>query len=185
MTRLRKGMLVGMLVGLISGYGSGGVLAQSSKECDPVSVKPVKLEAWVSRRYARELKPLRREFAAMGNTRVRLWVYPGNNPSRVVAVGRCVPAYIARHALRKALQLSGGVTRLVHQGFISSHWIGIATSLFDEGSQKSITQSQLERLMDDSLDTLEFQELYREFTPQDDEVQAFGLHLPNPKLLEK
>ena len=53
----------------------------------------------------------------MGKTRVTLWVYPVENPSKIVAIGRCVPAYIARHTLRKTIEYYGGVKALVHQGF--------------------------------------------------------------------
>ncbi len=154
-------------------------------DCQPVQEKPVKIEAWMSKRQEPVLQLIREEFAEMGHTRVTLWVYPAENPSKIVAIGRCVPAYIARHVLRKTLEFSGDVQSLVHQGFFSSHWIGIGTSLFDEVSQQPINKEQLDQLLDDSLDTLEFQALYRQFTKQDETVKAFGLSLPNPKLLQK
>ncbi len=74
----------------------------AEKNCVSISHKPVKLEAWVSKRYEKDLKNIRKEFAEMGNTVVGLFVYPAENPSRIVAIGRCVPAYIARHILAKA-----------------------------------------------------------------------------------
>ena len=154
-------------------------------ECPSVESKPVKIEAWMSKRYGKDLKQLRKEFAAMGNTRVTLWVYPAENPSKTVAIGRCVPAYIARHILRKAQEYSGGVNALVHQGFVSSHWVGVSTSLFAETSLSPITGQQLTHLMDDSLDTSEFQLLYRKFTIQKKKVKAFGLMLDNPQLLKE
>ena len=73
-------------------------------ECPFIDGKPVKIEAWLSKQYEKNLRQLRKEFSAMGNTRVTLWVYPAENPSKVVAIGRCVPAYIARHTLRKAVE---------------------------------------------------------------------------------
>ena len=36
-----------------------------------------------------------REFKEMGNTKVGLFIYPAENPSRIVAIGRCVPVHIA------------------------------------------------------------------------------------------
>ena len=127
---------------------------------------------------------MRKEFAAMGNIRVTLWVYPAENPSKIVAIGRCVPAYITRHTLQKAMEYSGGVNALVHQGFISSNWIRVGTSLFAESSFQSISQDQLDRLMDDSLDTQQFQSIYRQFTIQKKKAKAFGLLLDNPKLMK-
>jgi len=155
-----------------------------ASECPPIESKGVKVEAWMSKRYGKNLREVRKEFGAMGSTRVTLWVYPAENPSKTVAIGRCVPAYIARHTLRKAIEYSGGVNALVHQGFISSHWIGVGTSLFAEDSLQSITPDQLARLMDSSLDTHQFQSLYRQLTVQSDKVKAFGLTLDNPKLMK-
>ena len=159
----------------------GTVFAE--KDCESISRKPVKLEAWISKRYEKDLKKIRKEFGEMGNTVVGLFVYPAENPSRVVAVGRCVPAYIAQYILAKARKYSLGTTHLVHQGFVSSHWTGIGTSLFSENSMNAITPEQLARLMDDSLDTDSFQEIYRKLTRQPKKVSAFGLLLYNPKYM--
>jgi hypothetical protein len=162
------------------------VEASAQKSCEPVTEKPVKIEAWMAKPQAPVFKFIRSDFAEMGHTRVTLWVYPASeNPSRIVAVGRCVPAYIARHVLGKAIEFSGGVQSLVHQGFVSSHWIGIATSLFAEGSLRDISQEQLDQLLDESLDTQEFHALYRSFSRQEAKVKAFGLTLANPKLLKE
>ena len=155
----------------------------AEKDCESISRKPVKLEAWVSKRYEKDLKKIRKEFGEMGNTVVGLFVYPAENPSRVVAVGRCVPAYIAQYILAKARKYSLGTTHLVHQGFVSSHWTGIGTSLFSENSMNAITPEQLARLMDDSLDTDSFQKIYRKLTRQPKKVSAFGLLLDNPKYM--
>jgi hypothetical protein len=100
------------------------------------------------------------------------------------AIGSCVPAYIGRHMLRKAIEYSGGVSSLVHQGFFSSNWIGLGTSLFAESSFRPITKDQLMALMDTSLDTQNFQKTYRQLTMQKKKIKAFGLMLKNPKLLE-
>ena len=153
------------------------------KDCESISRKPVKLEAWVSKRYEKDLKKIRKEFGEMGNMVVALFVYPAENPSRVVAVGRCVPVYIAQHILAKAQKYSLGTSHLVHQGFVSSHWTGIGTSLFSENSMNAITPEQLARLMDDSLDTDSFQKMYRKLSRQSKKVSAFGLLLDNPKYM--
>ena len=155
-----------------------------SEECSPIEDKPVKVEAWMSKQYEKSLRQIRNEFSAMGNTRVTLWVYPAKTPSKIVAIGSCVPAYIGRHMLRKAIEYSGGVSSLVHQGFFSSNWIGVGTSLFAESSFRPVTKNQLMSLMDASLDTKKFQETYHQLTMQQKKIKAFGLMLSNPKLLE-
>ena len=68
--------------------------------------------------------------------------------------------------LRQAMEYSGGVNSLVNQGFFSSNWIGVGTSLFSENSLRPITQDQLIGLMDVSLDTQQFQKIYRQLTTQ-------------------
>jgi len=155
-----------------------------NEDCSPIDEKPVKVEAWMSKQYKKSLRKIRNEFSAMGNTRVTLWVYPAKNPSKIVAIGSCVPAYIGRHMLRKAIEYSGGVSSLVHQGFFSSNWIGVGTSLFAESSFRPVTKGQLTTLMDTSLDTQKFQETYRQLTAQQKKIKAFGLTLGNPKLLK-
>ena len=68
--------------------------------------------------------------------------------------------------LRQAMEYSGGVNSLVNQGFFPSNWIGVDTSLFSENSLRPITQDQLIGLMDVSLDTQQFQKIYRQLTTQ-------------------
>lgn len=157
--------------------------AVAEEDCLSISHKPVKLEAWLSKRYEKYLHSIRKDLGGMGNTVVGLFVYPAENPSRVVAIGRCVPAYIAQHVLSKAGEYKLGTTHLVHQGFVSSHWTGIGTSLFSENSMNLITPQQLTALMDDTLDTESFHAMYRKFTRQPEKVPAFGLMLDNPKYL--
>lgn len=152
--------------------------------CRPVEERPVKIEAWISKKDMKHYRSVRNNLEAMGTTIAALWSYPGKNPSRVVAIGRCVPAYIARHALQQALVYYGDVNSLVHQNFISGHWIGLGTSLFAEDAQQPINKKQLRALLDPVLDTFQFQTLYRQLTAQDETVSAFGQTLPNPKLMK-
>ena len=155
----------------------------NTQVCSSLDDKTVKVEAWMSKQYEKHLRQIRNEFSAMGNTQVSLWVYPAKNPSKIVAIGSCVPAYIGRHMIRRAIEYSGGVSSLVNQGSFSSNWIGIGTSLFSENSFRPVTQKQLIQLMDVSLDTQQFQKIYRQLTKQQKKVKAFGLLLNNPKFL--
>ncbi|MDH5763367.1 MAG: hypothetical protein OEZ51_10320 [Nitrospinota bacterium] len=176
---------------MTAGLGLAGVVltlcitpGYGDEPCRPVEERPVKIEAWISKKDMKNHRALRREFEAMGTTYATLWPYPGKNPSRVVAIGRCVPAYIARHALQQALIYYGDVKSLVNQSFISGHWIGLGTSLFAENSQQPINREQLRNLLDPALDTFQFQALYQQLTAQDEQISAFGQMLPNPKLMK-
>ena len=46
-------------------------------------ISQLKVEAWLSKQYEKELRQLRKEFAAIGHVRVTLWVYPAGNPSKI------------------------------------------------------------------------------------------------------
>ena len=149
-------------------------IGYAKDECPPIHHQYVKVEAWLSKKFKKEYASIRREFAELGNTKVGLFVYPSENPSRVVAIGRCIPAFLAQHFIKKAWKYSLGTTHLVHQGFVSSRWAGVGTSLFSENSMSAITPKQLNQLMDETLDTESFQAMYRSLTVQKEKVSAFG-----------
>jgi hypothetical protein len=177
-------LLTVVMLGVIFLFTGIGHVYPKTPDCTLIENKPVKVEAWLSKRYEKQLAQLRKEFVAMGSTRVTLWVYPAENPSKIVAIGSCIPAYIARHILIKTLEYYGDVRGLVHQSFFSSNWIGLGTSVFSENSIQPISSDKLKQLMDDSLDTSQFQLLYRQLTIQEEKVRAFGLLLDNPKLMK-
>ena len=168
-----------MLLGC-TGYPA---MAYPKPECRSLEEQPIKLEAWLSKQYRADFGYLRKEFAAIGDTEVVLWEYPAENPSEVIAIGRCVPAFIARYAIQKALTYTKGVKNLVHQGFLHPHWMGIGTNLFSEWAQQPVTPEQVKSLLDDTLSTREFQNLYRQYTNQDEMISGFGMQVPNPKLM--
>tara|TARA_B100000686_G_scaffold349455_1_gene442878 strand:+ start:2352 stop:2906 length:555 start_codon:yes stop_codon:yes gene_type:complete len=176
---------IGLVVGVVWLVIESDELVNAMPKCQPLDKRPVKLEVWLSKKYQGDFRYLRKEFGAMGDTKVALWLYPAENPSGSVAIGRCVPAFIARHALQRAMAHTKGVKSLVHQSFFSPHWIGVGTSLFSELSQKKVTTEQVDSLLDDTLTTREFQELYREYTEQEEVVMGFGIEIPNPKLMGK
>ena len=153
--------------------------------CFETNKNKVRVEAWLSKKYEKNYFDIKKEFKEMGRARVGLFIYPAENPSRIVAIGRCVPVHLAQHFLKKAEKYSIGTTHLVNQGFVSSHWSGLGSSLFSENSMNPITPEQLALLMEDNLDTQSFHALYKSFTVQKKKVPAFGLILDNPKLLSE
>jgi hypothetical protein len=158
-------------------------LSCANASCPNITNSNVKVEAWLSKKYEPSYLDIIKEFKVMGKTKVGLFIYPAENPSRIVAIGRCVPVHLAQHFLSKAKKYSLGTTHLVNQAFISSNWSGLGSSLFSENSMNPITTNQLSMLMDKSLDTHSFHSLYKSFTVQRKKVSAFGLTLDNPKLL--
>ena len=158
------------------------MVTQAETECQTVKKKKVKVEGYISKKFRKERKKIAKEFIEMGDTRTALRAFPMGNASDVVAVGRCVPAYIARHVLATAIKYTGGVGSLVVQDFVHGHWIGIGTTMFDEPSQRKVTTEQVNQLLNPDLDDNNFHALYRKFSKQNELVPFFGLDVPNAKI---
>ncbi len=151
----------------------------NATDCESLDKKPIKIEAWVAKKFKKEKKAIKEELASLGNTKVRLRVFPMKEPAHVVGIGKCVPAYLARHALKNAMKYAGGVKMLVDQNLLSNHWVGIGTMNFDEYSQRAISEHKLKNLLDESLDTPAFQKLIAEYSKPKKTFKAFGREVPN------
>ena len=112
----------------------------AEEPCEPVETKNVKIEGWISRKFKKDMPVILKEFGAMGNTLVDVKPFPMGEASGVIAIGRCIPAHIARHLLENTFKYTVGVTALVNQSFVSPHWFGIGTTIFDEPAQKKVTE---------------------------------------------
>ena len=177
----KKSLTVCVVLLLTLGFAAPKALAQTTEECVSVEKKRVKVEGYISKKFKKNRKTIYKEFAEMGHTRIALRPFPMGDTAKVVAIGRCVPAYIARHVLQMTLKYTSGVESLVTQAFISGHWFGVGVTMFDEPSQQKVSPEQVQQLLDPSLSTDEFQALYRKFSIQDDTVPYFGLRTKNVK----
>ncbi|WP_282012464.1 hypothetical protein [Nitrospina watsonii] len=161
-----------------------GAAEEEQKPCEPVETKKVKIEGYINREHTREKRQIIKEFVEIGHTEARIRPFPMGKTAKVVAVGRCVPAYIARHVLNTSLKYTEGIESLVNQAFLHSHWIGIATTIFDEPSQQTVTPEQVEQLLNPDLGDDEFHALYQKFSIQDDTVPFLGQRKENVKKVD-
>ena len=168
-----------VVLGLV---GASAVFAE--EKCEPVDKKRIKIEGFISKSYRKQRKQVFKEFGEIGSTRVALRVYPMGETSKVIAVGRCVPVYIAQHIIKKSMQYSTGVESLVQQPFIHSHWVGVGVTMFDEPSQQIVSADQVQQLLKQDISDEEFHSLYRELAIPDDRVPYFGLQVPNVKIAQ-
>lgn len=166
-----------MVIGLMS---ASPVFA--AEECEPVDKKRIKVEGYISKSFRKQRKQVFKEFAGAGSTSVRLKVYPMGETSKVIAIGRCVPAYIAQHIIKKSIEYSTGVESLVQQQFVHSHWVGVGVTMFDEPSQQIVSAKQVFQLLTPDLSDEEFHSLYRKLSVPNDLVPFFGLKSPNVKI---
>lgn len=176
---------VAIVAVLMAVFGNPLQSARAETECESLDKKPVKVEAWISKKFRNEEKTVKAELESLGNTNVVLKVFPMNDPDKVLAIGRCVPVEIARLAIQVSLKYTGGIASLVDQNMFSPNWIGIGTMAFDKFSQQKIDAEQLKQLTDGSLSHQEFQELYRKLATPSDRARAWGVDVPNPKNLRK
>jgi hypothetical protein len=162
--------------------GASPVFAE--EECEPVDKKRIKIEGYISKSFRKQRKQVFKEFGEIGSTRVALRVYPMGETSKVIAVGRCVPAYIAQHIIKKSMEYSTGVESLVQQQFIHTHWVGVGVTMFDEPSQQLVSADQVKQLLKQDISDEEFHVLYRKLSVPNDLVPFFGLKSPNVKIAQ-
>ena len=170
-----------MAFGLMLWMAGTAQAAEAPKPCEAVDTKGVKVEGYISKKFKRQKRAIVKEFGEMGHTRTAIRPFPMGETAKVIGIGRCVPAYIARHVMAKALKYTSGIESLVNQTFLHTHWIGIGTTTFDEPSQQLVTQEQVKQLMDPALGDEAFHALYRKFSVQDETVPYFGRTPKNVK----
>ena len=153
----------------------------AEKQCEPVDKKRIKVEGYISKSFRKQRKQVFKEFAEMGSTRVALRVYPMGETSKVIAIGRCVPVYIAQHIIRKSMEYSTGVESLVQQQFVHTHWVGVGVTMFDEPSQQLVSADQVQQLLKQDISEEDFHVLYRKLSVPNKLTPFFGLQVPNVK----
>ena len=77
-------------------------LGFAKETCFSNNKDSLKVEAWLSKEHEKNYLDIQKEFRQVGKTRVGLFIYPAENPSRVVAIGRCTPVHIAQYFLNKS-----------------------------------------------------------------------------------
>ncbi|MDH5763364.1 MAG: hypothetical protein OEZ51_10305 [Nitrospinota bacterium] len=173
-----------MALGLMLWMTGIAQAAEEVKPCKPVEQKDVKVEGYISKKFKKQQRAILKEFKEIGHVRTAVRPFPMGDTAKVIAIGRCVPAYIARHVMATTMKYTSGIGVLVQQAFLPTHWIGIGTTTFDEPSQQEVTPEQVKQLMNPELGDEEFHKLYREFSVQDDLVPYFGLQKENAKKVD-
>lgn len=129
--------------------------------------KGVLVEVFLSPDHRDDIPAIKRDLEAVAVTRVRTQVFRLGHPPKNIAIGRDVPAEVARLAIQLAVDYNGGVEFLLPEyRFFPSH-VAIGTSAFDEASQIPITPEGLAQLREPQLTTEAFHELYRRLTSED------------------
>ena len=129
--------------------------------------KKILVEIFLSPDQKKNLEMIKNELQAVSITRITVQFFRLGHPPQNIAIGRNIPATVARLAIQLAMTHNGGVKYLLPQYRLFPDYIAIGTSAFDESSQIPILPKNLERLTNPSLSTPEFHSLYRSLTGED------------------
>ena len=141
---------------------------QADAACDKSKTTICTIEMWLSHKQKKRKKELRdflksRSIKVLRHT-VQYWKPRGGHPPTNIAIGSAVSAEDARLVIDLATQYNDKVDMLIVQSLNPPNYAAIATSAWDENSQISITEQDLEALKDPKLTTEEFHTLYRKLT---------------------
>jgi len=131
------------------------------------------VEIFLSADRKEDLDEIKRAFEAVSVTRVRAQFFRAGNPPQNIAIGKSVPASVARLAIRLAIAYNRGVKHLLPEYRYFPDHIAIGTSAFDEASQIPVRPEDIERLSDPALTTEQFHELYRNLTGEDKRLPTY------------
>jgi len=123
-----------------------------------------RVEVVLANQYRGDLAAIKKDFVDAGLPNVHIQFTRSGQPPPNIGIGRNVPAESARAAMRLAIKYNGGVNVLLPAYLFPPMFITIASSNFDDTVEYRIDDDALGQLLDPSLDTEKFHELYRKFT---------------------
>ena len=123
-----------------------------------------RVEVVVAAQYKNEQDSLKREFVEAGLVNVHVQFARRGNPPTNIGLGSQVPADKAREAIRLALKYNRTVSILLPEHLFPPRFVTIASSNFDDTVEYPIQEEDLSHLLDSSLTTEQFHDLYRRLT---------------------
>jgi hypothetical protein len=140
---------------------------------DPAANSNILVEIFLAPDRRGDLDVIEKAFEAVSITRIRTQFFRLGHPPENIAIGKNVPAPVARLAIRLAVTHNGGVKYLLPQFRFFPEHIAIGTSAFDEASNIPIRPEDLDRLSDPALTTSQFHTLYRHLTGEDKRLPTY------------
>jgi len=131
------------------------------------------VELFLAKERKDDLDAIKKEFEALGITRIRPQFFRLGNPPENIAIGKDIPADVARLAIRLAITYNRDIKFLLPEYRFFPDQIVIGSSAFDEKSQIPIGAEDLKKLSDPALTTAQFHELYRHLTGEDKRLPTY------------
>jgi len=132
---------------------------------DDRPVAPVsRIEVVLAHHYKGQVSALTEEFAQAGMPNVHFQFARQGQPPQNIGMGRAVPADKAREAIRLALKYNLGVGILLPERLFPPRFVTIASSNYDDTVEYPISKEDLAHLLDPSLTTEQFHDVYKQLT---------------------
>lgn len=131
------------------------------------------VELFLAKERKGDLDAIKKEFEALGITRIRPQFFRLGNPPENIAIGKDVPADVARLAIRLAVTYNRDIKFLLPEYRFFPDQIVIGSSAYDEKSQIPIGAEDLKKLSDPALTSVQFHELYRHLTGEDKRLPTY------------
>lgn len=135
--------------------------------------RKILVELFLARERKGDIDKIKQELEALSITRIRPQFFRLGNPPQNIAIGKNIPAPVARVALQLAITYNGGVKYLLPEYRYFPDHIVIGSSAFDEASQIPVTSEDVEKLLNSNLSTDEFHALYRHLTGEDVQLPKY------------
>ena len=155
-----SGTMVAVMLALSVSMGCAIVLWADDRPVAPVS----RIEVVLAYHYKGQVSALAEEFAQAGMPNVHFQFARQGQPPQNIGMGRAVPADKAREAIKLALKYNLGVGILLPERLFPPRFVTIASSNFDDTVEYPISKEDLARLLDSSLTTEQFHDVYRQLT---------------------
>lgn len=173
-------ILCGLLVCLsMSGFMSAVVKAEEQRiirtdvKEDQEANRKILVELFLAKERKGDIDQIKQELGALSITRVRPQFFRLGNPPPNIAIGKNIPASVARVAMRLAITYNGGISYLLPEFRYFPDHIVIGSSAFDESSQIPVAPEDVEKLLNPELSTEEFHALYRHLTGEDVQLPKY------------
>jgi len=170
-TFLINGKTLGTTVSRAESQVQPGPSGQESE--NPDSNHEILVELFLAKERKSDLDTITKEFEQVGITRIRPQFFRLGHPPENIAIGKNIPADVARLAIQLAITYNQDIKYLLPEYRFFPDHIVIGSSAFDEKSQIPIKPEDLKKLSDPSLTTPQFHDLYRHLTGEDKRLPTY------------
>ncbi len=152
--------MVAVMLALSVNMGCAVALWADDRPVAPVS----RIEVVLAYHYKGQVPALTEEFAQAGMPNVHFQFARQGQPPQNIGMGRAVSADKAREAIKLAVKYNLGVGILLPERLFPARFVTIASSNFDDTVEYPISKEDLTHLLDPSLTTEQFHDLYGQLT---------------------